>query len=223
MSLNKWQDGGVVEPTEKTRKNINGASTMETLISFGIKELELSGSINFNLETVLRESGVSRGSLYHHFGSRHGLISHCETAVLKESLKSENEAMRALVESGMSGEELFNLLSAFVRTNGSEDLMEQRSRRVRTIAASVDDKKLKEKLAESQIKGSEYLAGTYAIAQELGLFKPAVDVEAIVYLTQAMFLGRVLVDITDNQALSDAVNEATVHVMRLLLNPQPQN
>ena len=196
---------------------------METLISFGIKELEQNGSINFNLETVLRESGVSRGSLYHHFGSRHGLISHCETAVLKQSLKSENEAIRALVESGMSGEELFELLSVFIQRNGSEELMEQRSRRVRTIAASVDDKKLRAKLAESQIKGSQYLVETYKLAQELGRFEPSFDVEAIVYLTQAMFLGRVLVDITENQGLSDAVNDATIHVLRLLLNPQSKN
>jgi AcrR family transcriptional regulator len=194
---------------------------METLISFGIQELQRSGSIDFNLETVLRESGISRGSLYHHFGSRHGLISHCETAVLKQSLKVENEAIRALVELDMSGEELFELLSLAIRRNGSKELMEQRSRRVRTIAASVDDKKLRGKLAESQIKGSQYLVETYKLAQELGRFEPSVNVEAIVYLTQAMFLGRVLVDITDNQGLSDAVNDATIHVLRLLLNPQP--
>ncbi|MFY8238235.1 MAG: TetR family transcriptional regulator, partial [Ilumatobacteraceae bacterium] len=62
----------------QTRKYINGTTTMETLIEFGLRELELVGSIEFNLETVLRESGVSRGSLYHHFGNRLGLIARCE-------------------------------------------------------------------------------------------------------------------------------------------------
>jgi hypothetical protein len=36
---------------------------------------------------------------------------------------------------------------------------------------------------------------------------------------QAMFLGRILVDITGDHQLSDSVNEATVETFRYLLNP----
>lgn len=203
-----------------TRKNANGASTMETLIEFGIAELKRSGSIDFNLENVLRESGVSRGSLYHHFGSRHGLISHCEAQLLKESLKSENELIRLLIESDKSGEELFTMLSAFIRTMGSDAMLNQRGRRIRTIAASMEDDNLRAMLADSQIKGSQYLADSYEIAKQQGLIKPKVEIETIVYLTQAMFLGRVLVDITEREDLSDSINEAIVLVLRTLMNPQ---
>lgn len=210
----------MAEPGGQKRKNINGASTMETLIQFGIEELKRSGSIDFNLENVLRESGVSRGSLYHHFGNRHGLISHCEAQVLKESLKSENELIRLLIESGQSGDELFHLLSVFIRSMGSEPLVEQRSRRIRTLAASMADSKLRVMLADSQIKGSRYLADSYDIAAQKGLLKPVIDIETIVYVTQALFLGRVLVDITDQPELSDSVNEAIVLVLRNLMNPQ---
>lgn len=193
---------------------------MEVLLQFGMEELRQSGSVDFNLENVLRESGVSRGSLYHHFGSRHGLISHCEAQLLKESLKSENELIRLLIESGESGEDLFNLLSAFIRTLGSDTMLQQRGRRIRTIAASMEDANLRAMLADSQIKGSQYLADSYEIAQQQGLIKPKVDIETIVYLTQAMFLGRVLVDITERADLSDSVNEAIVLVLRTLMNPQ---
>jgi AcrR family transcriptional regulator len=203
-----------------SRKNVNGASTMEVLIQFGMEELKQSGSVDFNLENVLRESGVSRGSLYHHFGSRHGLISHCEAQLLKESLKSENELIRLLIESGKSGEDLFNLLSAFIRTLGSDTMLQQRGRRIRTIAASMEDDNLQAMLADSQIKGSQYLADSYEIARQQGLIKPTVEIETIVYLTQAMFLGRVLVDITERTDLSDSINEAIVLVLRTLMNPQ---
>ena len=203
-----------------SRKNVNGASTMEVLLQFGIEELKQSGSVNFNLENVLRESGVSRGSLYHHFGSRHGLISHCEAQLLKESLKSENELIRLLIESGKSGEDLFNMLSIFIRTLGSDAMLDQRGRRIRTIAASMEDDNLRAMLADSQIKGSQYLADSYEMAKQQGLIKPKVDIETIVYLTQAMFLGRILVDVTERQDLSDSVNEAIVHVLRTLMNPQ---
>lgn len=187
---------------------------------FGMDELKQSGSVNFNLENVLRESGVSRGSLYHHFGSRHGLISHCEAQLLKESLKSENELIRLLIESGKSGEELFNMLSVLIRTLGSDSMLDQRARRIRTIAASMEDDNLRAMLADSQIKGSQYLADSYEMAKQRGLIKPKVDIETIVYLTQAMFLGRILVDITDRSDLSDSVNDAIVLVLRTLMNPK---
>ena len=189
-------------------------------MEFGMDELKQSGSVNFNLENVLRESGVSRGSLYHHFGSRHGLISHCEAQLLKESLKSENELIRLLIESGKSGEELFNMLSGLIRSLGTDSMLDQRARRIRTIAASMEDDNLRAMLADSQIKGSQYLADSYEMAKQRGLIKPKVDIETIVYLTQAMFLGRILVDITDRSDLSDSVNDAIVLVLRTLMNPK---
>jgi AcrR family transcriptional regulator len=203
------------------RKNANGATTMETLIRYGVEELQRSGSINFNLENVLRESGIARGSLYHHFGSRHGLISHCEAVLLKSSLKVENEVIRSVIESGKSGEELFELLAGFTRINGSEALREQRGRRVRTLAASVEDESLRKLIADSQMKGSTYLVESFALAKDKGLIAPRIPLEALVYLMQAMFLGRILVDITGDHQLSDSVNEATVETFRYLLNPVP--
>lgn len=215
-----WQNLPMAQAGAKTRKNQNGASTMETLISFGVEELQRSGSINFNLENVLRESGIARGSLYHHFGSRHGLISHCEAVLLKSSLKNENEIIRSVIESGKSGEELFELLAGFTRINGTDALREQRGRRIRTLAASVEDESLRTLIAESQMKGSAYLVESFAIARDKGLIAPRVPLDALVYLMQAMFLGRILVDITGDAGLSDSVNEATVDAFRFLLNPQ---
>lgn len=215
-----WHNKKVVERSGPKRKNINGASTMETLIEFGVAELQRSGSIDFNLETVLRESGVARGSLYHHFGSRHGLISHCEAQLLKQSLKSENEIIRQLIEGGDSGRQLFELLSVFIRNLGSAEVMQQRSRRIRTLATSVEDPKLRALLAESQIKGSQYLVDSYQLAVDKGLIAPRVDLPSLVYVTQALFLGRILADITDQSDLSDSVNETTIVALEYLMNPQ---
>jgi AcrR family transcriptional regulator len=208
------------EKVGQTRKNANGVSTVETLIRYGVEELQRSGSINFNLENVLRESGIARGSLYHHFGSRHGLISHCEAHLLKQSLKSENELIRVLIESGKDGDELFAMLSSIVLSMGSDQMKDQRGRRIRTLAAAVEDPALRSMLSESQTKGSEFLTESYELAKEKGFIDPIVDTKTVAYLTQAMFLGRVLVDITDDAELSDSVNKAIVLMLKTLMNPQ---
>ena len=210
----------MAEAPTTTRKNANGASTMETLIKFGVEELQRAGAIDFNLENVLRESGVSRGSLYHHFGSRHGLITHCEAHLLKQTLKTENEGIRLLIESGSSGEELFSLLVMLIRSLGSPAAVEQRSKRIRTLAGSVEDPSLMRLIAESQQKGSQYLVESYQLAVDKGFIKPRIDLPALVYLTQSMFLGRVLVDIIRDEELSASVNDAAIEALRYLMNPQ---
>ena len=219
-SIRLWHNVDMAEAPTTTRKNVNGASTMETLIEFGVEELRNAGAIDFNLENVLRESGVSRGSLYHHFGSRHGLITHCEAHLLKQTLKTENEGIRQLIESGKSGEELFSLLVILIRSLGSPAAVEQRSKRIRTLAGSVENPALMRLIAESQQKGSQYLVESYQLAVDKGFIKPRIDLPALVYLTQSMFLGRVLVDIIRDEDLSASVNDAAIEALRYLMNPQ---
>lgn len=211
----------VEEPTALSRKYLNGVSTMQTLIDFGIRELEKVGSVEFNLETVLRESGVSRGSLYHHFGNRLGLIARCEAVLLKQSLKADNEGVRLLISMGISGKELFAVLSEQIRMNGSVEAVARRQQRIRTLGMAVEDEGLRQMLTDAQDKGSRFFAETLAIAKDRGLIQPVGDLDALSYLIQSMFLGRILVDNTHDEALSDALNEATIVALEGLLNPQP--
>jgi AcrR family transcriptional regulator len=211
----------VEEPTALSRKYLNGVSTMQTLIDFGIRELEKVGSVEFNLETVLRESGVSRGSLYHHFGNRMGLIARCEAVLLKQSLKADNEGVRLLISMGISGKELFAVLSEQIRMNGSVEAVARRQQRIRTLGMAVEDEGLRQMLTDAQDKGSRFFAETLAIAKDRGLIQPVGDLDALSYLIQSMFLGRILVDNTHDEALSDALNEATIVALEGLLNPQP--
>jgi AcrR family transcriptional regulator len=194
---------------------------MAALLQFGIEELSQSGPINFNLENVLRESGVSRGSLYHHFGNRMGLIARCEAVLLKQSLKADNEGVRLLISMGISGKELFAVLSEQIRMNGSVEAVARRQQRIRTLGMAVEDEGLRQMLTDAQDKGSRFFAETLAIAKDRGLIQPVGDLDALSYLIQSMFLGRILVDNTHDEALSDALNEATIVALEGLLNPQP--
>jgi hypothetical protein len=157
--------------------------------------------------------------LYHHFGSRYGLISYCQAHELKQTLKTENEGIRFLIENGQNGRQLFDALASVIRTLGSEKNIQQRQLRIRSLATSTDDESLRTLLAESQITGSQFLVDSYQLAVDKGFMKPRINLEGLVQLTQAMFLGRALVDITQDESLSHSVNEATIAALEYLMNP----
>lgn len=206
---------------ENSRKYANGTTTTAKLLEFALKELQRSGPLDFNLDNVLAESGVSRGSFYHHFGDRASVIARCEAELLKQSLKTDNEALRFLVENLSSGQEIYDLLAIRIRQNGSEEQVRRRRQRFQTIAMAFGDDSLRELLNDQQTKGTNFFWETLEESQRRGQIAPIVDLEGIAHFIQAVFLGRVLVDQLDNDRISGLVDDITVESLRLMLNPQP--
>ena len=76
----------IVEPMEKTpSKRRDGLRTISRIVEFAAKELDEVGAVQFNLDRVIEKSGVSRGSVYHHFGDRDGLIVAVEVSEIVKS------------------------------------------------------------------------------------------------------------------------------------------
>ncbi len=206
---------------ENSRKYANGTTTTARLLEFALKELDRSGPLDFNLDTVLAESGVSRGSFYHHFGDRASVIARCEAELLKQSLKTDNEALRFLVENLSSGQEIFDLLAIRIRENGSEVQVRRRRQRFQTIAMALGDDSLRELLNDQQTKGTNFFWETLQEAERRGQIAPVVDLEGISHFIQSVFLGRVLVDQLGDDRLSALVDEVTIESLRLMMKPQP--
>lgn len=206
---------------ENSRKYANGTTTTAKLLEFALKELERSGPLDFNLDNVLAESGVSRGSFYHHFGDRASVIARCEAELLKQSLKTDNEALRFLVENLSSGQEIYDLLAIRIRQNGTDEQVRRRRQRFQTIAMAFGDDSLRELLNDQQTKGTNFFWETLEESQRRGQIAPVVDLEGIAHFIQAAFLGRVLVDQLGDDRISGLVDDITVESLRLMLNPQP--
>ena len=207
------------EPGGKQRKNSNGTLTMRRLLDFALAEFERSGPIDFNLDNVLRESGVSRGSFYHHFGSRARIIARCETEHLERTLKADAQSTRQLVESGISGAQIFDLLMAGVRDNATPAARARRQQRIQTLAIANNDPELLDVINLSHVKGVEFLTGLIQAATERGLLSPVVDAEGLSNLIPAMLVGLIYVDNLGDQALAEKVCETIVDTLRHLLRP----
>ena len=193
------------QPIEKSRQ---GRTTMTKLIEITIKELDRVGLANIDIDSVLRKAKISKGSLYHHFGSKNGLLAAAEAHQFITRLEDEGRLFRQLISACTSKSEFKDLIANVVKV--SARTVEYRKKRIRAIAMASNDKNLAKTLADAQISVSEYLANSFQIAKDKGWIKPDVDMLAGAYWIQGVFIGHIMIDIADRPDLDEAWDEATI-------------
>jgi AcrR family transcriptional regulator len=149
------------------------------------------------VDEVLRVSGVSRGSLYHHFGDFPRLINATLLHRFSVNVKADAEAMMAVAESASSKEdywERIRLLSAMTQVPERAPI---RAERARIISMASSDATFGKALSVEQDRLTTAMADSIALAQKNGWVNPHLSAHAIAVFLQAYSLGRSVDDISN--------------------------
>ena len=195
-------------------------STRQHLIDLALIELDKNGLSGFDLDDLLAKSKISKGSLYHHFGSKNGLITAAEVHLLLATYEQGNRLLRLLVENTKNADEFASHMELMVRTATNDESQESRRRRLRAIALAQNNPTLAEKIRINPIEGSNYLAETMQIAVDKGWLRPDINVRAFSYWQQGMFFGHKLLDISGEDDLKEPWNEIALIALRAFLQPR---
>ena len=195
-------------------------STRQRLIDLALIELDKNGLSGFDLDDLLAKSKISKGSLYHHFGSKNGLITAAEVHLLLATYEQGNRLLRLLVANTKNADEFASHMELMVRTATNDESQESRRRRLRAIALAQNNPTLAEKIRINQIEGSNYLAETMQIAVDKGWLRPDINVRAFSYWQQGMFFGHKLLDISGEDDLKEPWNEIAIIALRAFLQPR---
>ena len=206
----------MTKPIER-EKSRRGRATIEKLLEVTISELDRVGLAEIDLDSLLRKSKISKGSLYHHFGSKNGLLAAAEAQQFMKYLKREGETFRELIEDCKSKQKFIDLVAAVMTITRLEENIDFRKKRVRAIAMSFNDENLAQVLKNAQIEVTEYLAGSFQIAKDRGWVKPDTDLMALSYWIQGVFIGHIMLDITEQTEHEDAWGQVAFEALRPFL------
>lgn len=209
------------EPKRRTRAD--GRETAKRIIHFAQQELESAGLVNFNLDRVIEASGVSRSSVYHHFGGREGVIAAVETEFLRSSLDAGMTELTELLSKVQTGEEAFTLVELGVLVSGSEKQKAIRRRRISTLAMVPNSPTTKKLLVTLQGPGTERFADLLRDLRDRGLCQPIEPIEGTAHLIQSILLGRILVDILEDPVTEAQWSQTVSQTLRFLLQPQSES
>ena len=202
-------------PDESTK-----VPTRQRLLELALIELDKNGLSGFDLDDLLARSKISKGSLYHHFGSKNGLIIAAEVHLLLATYDEGNRLLRLLIENTKNADEFASHMELMVRTATNAESEESRRRRVRALALAQHDPGLAKEIRKSQIVGTNYLAETMQIAVDNGWLRSDINVKAFSYWQQGMFFGHKLLDITDEDDLKDPWNEIAIIALKAFMQPR---
>jgi AcrR family transcriptional regulator len=202
-------------PDESTK-----VPTRQRLLELALIELDKNGLSGFDLDDLLARSKISKGSLYHHFGSKNGLIIAAEVHLLLATYDEGNRLLRLLIENTKNADEFASHMELMVRTATNAESEESRQRRVRALALAQHNPGLAKEIRKSQIVGTNYLAETMQIAVDNGWLRSDINVKAFSYWQQGMFFGHKLLDITDEDDLQDPWNEIAIIALRAFMQPR---
>jgi AcrR family transcriptional regulator len=193
---------------------------MSRVMKFAMAEFNKVGPDDFNLDRVLEKSGVSRSSVYHHFGGRHGVIAAVEAKLVEKDIDVNNIGLREFVNVANNAQEILAVIKLEITQGSKQEDKVTRQRRVSTFVAAQRSELLYEVLQSKQRQATEYLCETLQIATSRGLIKPRVPEMGIAQIMLSLLFGRILVDLVGDETSDQLWTQATLESLEYLLNPQ---
>jgi AcrR family transcriptional regulator len=142
-------------------------------------------------------TGVNYGSVYHHFGSREGVIDAAYDMIFTRLVEEDIRTFRDVNESVETLEEYVKVMSPIVaRLSSGPERKERRAMRFRIVAAASTRPRLKELIGKSQARLTNDLCQLTEFAQSRNWLRDDVSAKALSVLFQILVFGRALDDVS---------------------------
>jgi AcrR family transcriptional regulator len=173
---------------KRRRPNLNEIVdvTMELLLEHG--------EGGFRIEDLIDRTGVSKSSLYLHFGSRDGLIAQACLEIFSRQVTANVDAIIDALDSITTSAEFKVILPQIIAAvTAQEDAI--RWNRAMVMAASRHRPDLWEELGKAQMRFNGALEESIRGLQERGVVKADIEARELALLVQALPFGRVFRDL----------------------------
>lgn len=186
------------------QKQSRSAPVMRTVLEAVAERLVDGDESLIRIPEVCAATGVNYGSVYHHFGSREGVIDAAYEMMYVEMVERNIEAIRHTVESADNLDEFAAaMVPLLANLSGGDSQRSGRTIRLRIVAASLTRPKLHTMIARAQADLVLQLTNVVETAQSRGWLRRDVSPRVIAVVTQVVGFGRNVDDLTDEPISED--------------------
>ena len=183
--------------------------TKIALLEAGRALAEEHGLYGYTVEMLLDSSGISKGSLYHHFSDFMDFVESVQVEVFAESVRVDIDNAKEAFERATSKEDFRRFILAVVGSAFLPDRPDLRLLRASMVGATRGRGEYRARLGAEQLRLREMLADVIIQAQNRGWVRPEVDPDTGAVFMLAYSFGLVIDEVTgkpvDPQGWQDLV------------------
>ena len=179
-----------------TKQNRSAPVIQAVLDAVGERLIKADESL-IRIPEICESTGVNYGSVYHHFGSREGVIDAAYHQMFTKLADEDIAILHAVSVESQTLEEYLGAMQGLVGTFASSD--ERRARRAlraRIVAASMMRPDLRKLIGETQVRITDELQGIIEIGQQRGWLNRDISAHSLAVLIQILLIGRTLDDVS---------------------------
>lgn len=193
--------------------------TKEKLIETMAELMNERALHEIQVDDVLRESNISKGSLYHHFENFEDLTEAALIARFSNSVDLSIELVAGAVNEAKTAEEFLERIIYVTTVTQGPERAQFRLERARVIGLSINSPKLAELLQTEQDRLTEAMTDVVREGQIKGWVSDKFDAKTIAVFMQAYTLGRVIDDVASpmHSVKGDDWNEVINTAVKSLL------
>ena len=179
-----------------------------------LDELDVS---ELQVDQVLERSGISKGSLYHHFTDFAHLIEAAHIHRFTRMVDRSIESLAEVIARSTTKAELREGLLAVTRNTQRPELAAARFERARALALAEHQPRMREVMAREQARLTAAIADITREAQVKGWLRADLDPNVVAVFIQAYTLGKVVDDVVADRMDPDSwvrfIDEIVVRVL----------
>jgi AcrR family transcriptional regulator len=165
------------------------------------------------VDEILDKSGISKGSLYHHFEDLGELLEAAQIARYAIWVDRSIGFMTPLLSEAKTPADMIESLRKATVFTQSKEYMATRFQRARTLANSETSPRFQKALGVEQDRLTTALEDLVAEAKNKGLFRKELDTRVIAIFIQSYTLGKIIDDIVPTPVSQEKWDEFIVNML----------
>ena len=183
-----------VKKTKIKKRAKRKTPDLHEIVEKTIVLLERDGAVGFRIEDLIAQTGISKSSLYLHFGDRDGLIAVALESAFVRDVRANVDGAIAIFSKVKTKKQMQQAIPTLV--DAALNLRnESRWQRLMVLSSARHHQDMLKRISDSQIMFNSALEEIVRDKQQLGIIRNDLDAREIGVLIQAAIFGRIFRDL----------------------------
>jgi AcrR family transcriptional regulator len=164
-------------------------------------------------DEVLERSGVSKGSMYHHFEDLQELVETAQIFRYSKWIDSSIDFLAMYVATARNKKEVRDALYKLTMLTQADDRKDARAERAQALAACFNNPRMAKQMGEETQRLTDSIADVTEEVKNKGLFRADVHAQALATFIQAYTLGKLVNDYNPTKVSEDDWNQFIMNIV----------